>query len=369
MVSHKEIHVKDDLVETTLWYYASPGDRETLATAGIAWLLDPAGNHGHGRSVIDFLLRRCGIDSTPGSHLHVDVQDSPSRDRRFDIAIFENNTRNVVVELKCKTFGTREQLERYAASQEQPHVVRVGYGEWNWPTLNDSDRRRFPLVTLSDIADFVFSDTGTRKSLLAQEFVTALRSDADYLNGLHAFFCTEEQDTLPSQPQSIRYSQRFLNCLYWEWFKTRAMKQYPDVTWEFRTKSEISGVWTLPLYFPLPEGTTHRLEYFDIEIEGPLDYWLHLELGNKTGLRAGLDEVVGKAELRIGGDDFGTRTRLWNALSSGSSRAVTEGWRLPGKRPGSGWYWYAFRKDLPLRQFRFGALCDVIFGTGLHTHG
>jgi hypothetical protein len=70
---------------STIWSFAAPGDRETLASAGLAWLLDPHGSHGLGRANLNFLLERSALLPTSGDAIEIVPEDSPSRDRRFDI--------------------------------------------------------------------------------------------------------------------------------------------------------------------------------------------------------------------------------------------------------------------------------------------
>lgn len=314
---------------STIWSFAAPGDRETLASAGLAWLLDPHGSHGLGTSMVNFLFERSALQPTSGDAIEIVTEDSPSRDRRFDIAVKEGNATCLVIEVKCKTFGSDEQLHRYAKSAQA--VMRVGFGEWNWPTLEPADRRRFPLTSFSQIADHVLSHsaTGLGQGPTAVEFAEHMLRETNFLNQLYGFFVDGECLQFPPPPTHYRYSQRFLNQLYWRWFQVRAKQEHPTLDWGFKSASNSSGVWLSAFWREVSEDQRVQLPLFDLTLEGPLAYWVHVEFYNGSGLLAKPGDFVGMIQLRIGGDaDNGRRARVLAVLESKKSKLESAGWRL-----------------------------------------
>ncbi len=125
-------------MQSTLWSYAAPADRKPLASAFFAWLLDANGTHHLGTRVLKLFYLKCSLELNEVVDVRVLTKQSPSRDRRFDMTDNHGDTSNLVIETKCKTFGSREQLERYAA--KSPVAMWAGFSEMNCPELTDTDR-------------------------------------------------------------------------------------------------------------------------------------------------------------------------------------------------------------------------------------
>src|SRR5690606_29760689 len=128
------------------------------------------------------------------------------RDKRFDILLRVDEHPACVVEVKCKTAGTEDQLRRYA--DEGIRVVRVGFDEWNFPDLSDDLRVRFPLVKFDEISEMIDAATAKSQSPYArwlQDFSRQLRREADTFAGIGRYFIDESSDELPTSPSLHRY--------------------------------------------------------------------------------------------------------------------------------------------------------------------
>jgi hypothetical protein len=138
-----------------LWKFLAPADRETFLSGCIAWLMDPEGSHGLGRAVLDRFLcpERINVALDPGSATEIVPEDLGGRRKRFDIAVKQGGQPRVVLEVKCKTTGSSAQLETYR--QEGARVARIAFGEYNFPDLNDAQRRDFPFISIQEVAEWL----------------------------------------------------------------------------------------------------------------------------------------------------------------------------------------------------------------------
>jgi hypothetical protein len=344
---------------STIWSFAAPGDRETLTAAGIAWLLDPAGTHGLGDAILDHFCRRAAVPRPSPAAVRVIPEESPSRDRRFDIAIMSGHLRLFVVEVKCKTFGYRTQLIMYQPSATA--VVRCSFADWNWPDLSVEDRRTFPLITLDEISQLVLKEV-SHPQATATELARHLMNETSFLTLLHRYFIGDDLALPPEPPTSFRYSQRFLNQLYWSWVIQKGKEEHPQVFNDCTSKSERSGVWLIPFSAKVPRGEMKRLSPIDIELRGPLEYWLHAEIFNQMGLLAKPADAVGMLQLRVTGDtDAGQREETLQGVRQQVSRLAVEGWRMPGRTPPpTQGYYSVLTRSLSLVDFRFSRLVGLL---------
>src|SRR3990172_10401581 len=109
--------------ETTLWAYLAPVDRETFISGILSWLMDQKGNHGLREEFIKRILHKAGIQILPSDKIQIVPEHISKEGKRFDIAIWLND-RLVILEVKCKTKGTKKQLQEY---ERKAKVIRVGF--------------------------------------------------------------------------------------------------------------------------------------------------------------------------------------------------------------------------------------------------
>ena len=137
----------------SVWQYLAPADRETFVSGTICWLMDPKGDHGLGNQLLSVLLEKLELSANTNSELTVKPEVTEGRDKRFDICVCENDNPIAVFEVKCKTFGSQEQLEKYA--QTQTKLGRIAFGEWNFPGLREDERTDYPLITFAELAEIL----------------------------------------------------------------------------------------------------------------------------------------------------------------------------------------------------------------------
>src|SRR5690606_9653243 len=128
----------------------------------------------------------------PSGTLEVIPEASGGRDKRFDILLRVDGHRACVVEVKCKTAGTEDQLQRYA--KEGIHVGLVGFDELNFPDLSNDARERFPLVKFAEISEMIDAARAKSQSPYApwlQDFSRQLRREGDAFTGIRRYFIDE----------------------------------------------------------------------------------------------------------------------------------------------------------------------------------
>lgn len=347
----------------TLWDYAAPADRETLTSSVIAWLLSPQGNHGLGRA---FLTRFAEAAGVPLPHGTIEVRPEAwdSREKRFDILLCADDKRSCVVEVKCKTAGSAKQLERY--DDGTTRIVRVGFHEWNFPDLSAGQRRRFPLVTFDTIAaivDAAAAESGSPYERWLQDFSRQLRRERDTFAAIRRYFIDESSDELPTRPSLHRYSERFLNELFWKWFVDQWSEEHPDEQWGWTIRSERSGVWCGNCYSSrtVREGELYRSTPLGLEISGKFYYWVHLELFDRTGVLARPGTIAGSVQLRISNDlPSENRERIFRSILDAKPVWSKLGFRAPARRrPGDSYT--ALRKDFEIQDFRYSRIKELVY--------
>ena len=96
----------------SVWQYLAPADRETFISGTICWLMDPKGDHGLGKKLLSLLLKKLKLSAKTNSELTVKPEVTEGRDKRFDISVYENREQIAIFEVKCKTFGSRNQIKK-----------------------------------------------------------------------------------------------------------------------------------------------------------------------------------------------------------------------------------------------------------------
>ena len=262
----------------SVWQYLAPADRETFISGIICWLMDPKGDHGLGEKLLSLLLRELELSVRTNSELTVKPEVTEERDKRFDICVYENDDRIAVFEVKCKTFGSREQIKKYPEK-----LGRIAFGEWNFPDLNEDDRTDYPLITFANLAEEILRQTSSEKNSFVSSFATHLRKEAEFFQKLREFFIKETEAELPKLPTIHRFSDRFCNQLFWHWFKEQRFKDSLIKT-EPTTDSEKSGVWFASEEKRITESLS--LSELNLTLSGSFSYWIHIEFNNKTGILA-----------------------------------------------------------------------------------
>jgi hypothetical protein len=349
----------------SLWSYLAPADRETFASAYVAWLLDPSGTHGLGAQVQESLLRSARI-ATVGAPWTPKAEDKGGSDRRFDIALYEEANRRAVIEVKTKTIGDAAQLHKY--SEEGTPVIRMGFSEWNWEQLDEQDKRQFPLVKFSEFADMLDQigpasgvDEGQARSLAIQ-----LRDEQSFFDSLRAFF-EGNADFLQEYPNAQRLSARFYAQLFWSWFLTDVEQcgRLPGLQWHSR--SEKSGTWcsTFPRPFSVDAGNGLSIPDSDVVLPGPFKYSLHLEVTHGEALLGGdCTNHVGVFKVHLHGEpDDEHRLLIYETLKSNVDGLKGAGLYPPDRRPRSisSWgSWTVIQRPLAVRDIRFKPLTDLV---------
>ncbi len=338
----------------SVWQYLAPADRETFVSGTICWLMDPKGDHGLGNQLLSVLLEKLGLSANTNSELIIRPEVTEGRDKRFDICVYENGDQIAVFEVKCKTFGSREQIEKLV--QTQTRLGRIAFDEWNFPDLSEDARTNYPLITFAELAEILSQISSVENNPFVSSFATHLRKEADFFQKLRDFFIKETEAEPPKLPTIHRFSERFCNQLFWHWFKEQIRKKNRlNTDWE--TRSEHSGVW-----FASKEeiriADSLLLPKLNLNLSGSFSYWIHIELTNGTGGILGKrGEEVGKIEMRIY-KDTNCRNALFDQIKNADLGCKFQP-RNP--RPASqDNYWYAIRRPLKLEDFRFSKLHGLI---------
>ena len=331
----------------SVWQYLAPADRETFVSGTICWLMDPKGDHRLGNQLLSVLLEKLELSAKTNSELTIKPEVTEGRDKRFDICVYENDNPIAVFEVKCKTFGSRVQIENYA--QTQTKLGRIAFEEWNFPDLSEDDRKDYPLITFADLAEEISRRT---EHPLVSSFAYHLKQEAEFFQKLRGFFIKETEAEPPQIPTIHRFSDRFCNQLFWHWFKAQSCKNKLLKT-KPTTGSERSGVW-----FALDSVSKKRpLSVLNLELLGSFAYWIHIELNDQTGILAKKDKVVGSIQMRIT-EDKGCRNDLFQQIIEAD---LGYDFHPPKRRPSStSSYWTALHRPLKLEDFRFSKLHELI---------
>ena len=337
----------------SVWQYLAPADRETFISGTICWLMDPKGDHFLGEKLLSLLLKKLKLSYKTGSELTVKPEVTEGRDKRFDICVYENDNIIAVFEVKCKTFGSREQIiENYA--QTQTRLGRIAFDEWNFPCLSDDERKNYPLITFAHLAEEILRQISAQTNPFVFSFAKHLQKEAEFFQKLRGFFIEETEVEPPQLPTIHRFSDRFCNQLFWHWFKEQSFKGNLLRT-EPTTDSEKSGVWFASEEKRITESLL--LSELNLTLSGSFSYWIHIEFNNKTGILAKKDEVVGYIQMKITKDN-GCRNVLFDQIKN-----TYLGCKFQSRqnRPGSKYNsWYALWSPLKLKDFRFSKLHELI---------
>ncbi|MGE0087576.1 MAG: PD-(D/E)XK nuclease family protein [Desulfococcaceae bacterium] len=351
--------------KTTLWNFLAPADRETFISGTLAWLMDCNGDHGLNTEFLEGILQKIDRNIELSKCIKIIPEESFASDKRFDISVKEDESRLLIFEIKCKTMGTKKQLERY--SKEAKLLIRIGFDEWNFPDLDDNDREIYPLIKFSEINEILRKCASFHRSQYAHflaNFAEHLLNESNYFELLKNYYIDEKEGAVfPKLPNFHRYSQRFYNMLYWTWFGERLKREDEDISKSFvlKTESERSGVWFAlsPKKNIIDSQYAKCFKIINLTIPGKFYYWIHIELINKTGIIAEAEssEKVGYIQLRISEED--DRDRIYKIISDGKLEEYN--FIVTHKKPSKkNFYYSALRRDLSIKDFRYSELIKII---------
>lgn len=140
------------------------GNQELFHSSLIAWLLDPAGEHGYGRGLLEAFADvvaeqghsqlRTALQSA--SSIKVETETSSGKSR-YDIVLQIENTdvghTKVVIENKTKSLGDKGQFEQYAKHQRD-NLLLVALGLCDI-SFSEEVKAKYPLVTYRDVLDIL----------------------------------------------------------------------------------------------------------------------------------------------------------------------------------------------------------------------
>ena len=343
---------------TNLWQHLAPADHETFVSSAICWLLDRQGDHGLCDKLLRRLLGKLNLNLKDSSRLTVKAEETEGRDKRFDISVHEDGEPIARFEVKCKTIGSLDQLEKYSANGRK--LGRIAFGEWNYKNLEEEHKQEYPLITFSCLANEicqVIEHTSSKTRYFVESFEKHLKAEHEFFEKLRGYLIEETEDSPPKRPTMHRFSQRFYNQLYWHWFqeKCRIEKLLP-CTWQ--SKSERSGVWLAS--HGKPWGAELSLPKLGLHLpHTPGSCWVHIELHNRTGILSDENCEVGSLQLRIckDKDPEGNRAAIYEGLRN----VRTCGFNPPRRRPGrKSSYWTGLKRPLKLMDYRFSKLHELI---------
>lgn len=346
-------------MKTTIWNFLAPADRETFISGVLAWLMDCNGNHDLKSEFLEGMFQKVQLKINNSSNIKIATEDSLDNDKRFDISVKINNNLFAIFEVKCKTKGTKKQLERY--SKKANSVFRIGFDEWNFTDIDDNDRKKYPLIKYSEIADILKNCMSYQKSQyfnFLQDFSNQFINESEYFISLKKYFIDEIQNEIPQIPHFHRYSQRFYNMLFWDWFIQKIKNDVRFKNLNLLTKSERSGVWFILSPGIVDSHATKKFNHLNLQLQGKFDYWVHIELVNKTGIIAEKGEKVGYIQLRISHED--DRDNIYNLISS-PNNAIQKNKFIVSKRPSKNYSYYSvLKRELTIDEFRYSKLTEII---------
>jgi hypothetical protein len=337
-----------------LWNYVGLSDRETLLTGTLGWLMDPSGNHNAGPVFLQRIFRRIGFNDTSDlGNYEVEVEETDKRSR-FDLRIKRENQTELILEAKCKTYGSKKQLEKYEKSA--PVVGRIGYGEFNYPDLNDEERKKFPLLTYQEVAEDL--EVVKQKADSYNDLIDSVKHhitlESQGFENLKQYYFQENVDQPPAKENRQHLGTKFLHELYWRWFK-----EMGDFT-DWKQKNDVSGTWCANHDRDAKNGEFLAYPGLGLSLPGPVHTWIQLELQGDLYGRA--DEIIGKCELRVSHEQTNEhRQTVYNVFKENKENLRDLGMPMLSRKPSNrNNYYTALRRMLTRAEFRYSALRDLI---------
>ncbi len=341
-----------------LWHFIGLSDRETLISGILGWFLNPTGDHGLGNTFLIEIMKQVGIEKTFTNDTSVQVEQNSKGGRRFDILLTINDGEKIAIEVKCKTYGSVNQLKKY--SEKVSKVIRVGFDEWNYPDLDNTEREKYPLLKFKEIATIlkrVARDKNNYNDLISS-ISKHLINESDAFDHIYEYYISEKKASPPHNYYKKNKGQRFVNILFWSWFLEKMEDTDLDLKYNWKINSERSGVWCAGLNINVPENEVISLNSFNLKLNGPFNAWVHFEVNNKATLFGDEKEVAGKVQLRI------TDSNRLNLIHEEFKKSLAElndrGYQIPKRRPGNSIYYNAITRYLSKRELRYSSLVQIL---------
>lgn len=342
-----------------LWEFIGLSDRETLLSGIIGWLLNPKGDHNLGDSVLNKFLKLAGIENSLFTdNSNVQVEQKSKSGRRFDIFIKDQNNNKVAIEVKCKTDGTLKQLKNY--SESVPTIIRIGFGEWNFPDMGEFDRNNYPLITFKEIAG-ILENVGKKSNKyndLISSCIEHLNRESNIFDHIYEYYITENR-SLALNNYNREKGKRFYNRLYWRWILTKMIKNDPDIKNNWKIKSQSSGDCFAGADRKVGDNEILNLNSFNLELKGPFKVWIHFEIKNKASLFGPENNNVGEVQLRI--DNSKYLKLLHEEFKKSKEVLNKKGYELPKQKPKKGSNYYrAITKPLTKNELKYSSLVNIL---------
>jgi hypothetical protein len=286
------------------------GNQELFHSSIIAWLLDPAGEHGFGVGFLNSfaqVVERNGCPKMlsalkPTSTTTVGTETT-ARKSRYDIRL-ETGQTVVVIENKTKSLGEEPQFEKYKA--ENAVLIALGLCDLSF---SEGVKRSYPVVTYTDVLAILdrlpeppHSDfrvlVGHYRQFLRRELALLSEIDRWYTTGavVHAWAILDLVSAAGTYTENDR---RFLNLYLLERLRRDLLRnpKWKNCRWEM-DKNMQSGVW-LALFDLEKEPGIFRYEDSLAAAcrEHRASVWFHVEL--RSGVLAKDDEsTAGIVQLR-----------------------------------------------------------------------
>lgn len=349
----------ENFMSNTLWNFLAPADRETFISGTLAWLMDYNGDHSLKNEFLNKMLSLVHNKIKDSDIIEITPEESFGTGKRFDISVKVNGDLFVVFEVKCKTTGSKKQLERYSKDAD---VIRISFDEWNFPDLDEQERQKYPLIKFSYVIDYLKKCKSFRVSpyyTFLENFSTHLVKESEYFESLINYFINETTEDIPKLPNFHRYSQRFYNMLYWNWFKEKISSDNTLSMLTPNSRSESSGVWFSLTPEIVESGNLKKFNSLDLELPGKFWPWIHIELANKTGIISENGEIVGYIQLRLCDED--DREKIFQMIKNANTALDKHKFLLRSRKPSnSSNYYSAFKRELSVEEFRYSNLIKII---------
>lgn len=329
----------------------------------LGWLLDPRGDHDLGDGFLSTMLSAIDLADIDPDAVRIVVEgDAPGRGR-FDIRLDADDT-TAVLEVKAKTRGSREQLVQYADQVDV--LARVGFGEWNFPDLEETEREQWPLVDFQRLAGMLekaLDDTSSPFEALLRSLVGYVRAEQQALDGLHDYFLEETRSHPPARPHTHRLADRGINALFWHWFVNRWRADDPSDS-DWKIKSQKSGVWcsNWPSPVVVPGDAYLVIPDSEVQLPGPFSFWLHTEIWNKCSVFANEDAKVGSLMLKVRSKDrpANKHLELYKVLRACEDELRDRDIAIPRRRPSRTQNFTAVSRRLRVSDLRYSNLRSLL---------
>lgn len=292
------------------------GNQELFHSSVVAWLLDPAGEHGLGHGFLNAFARLVESHGCPRMREALDAgteariaTEVTARSSRYDI-VLRIGVVTVVIENKTKSLGDEPQFEKYGGGK----LVLVALGLCPM-SFSRAVQDKYPVITYAEVLSALDALPPAPPSdfrVLVDHYRLFLRRELAVLAGIDGWYSTGEVvagaailelvDGVGGQTENDR---RFLHLYLLEHLRQQLQGSIRWRGCSLRTdKNMQSGVWLA--VFDAENGAG-RFRFTDplaaLWRECCASAWFHIELSDEA-LAGADDDVAGVVQLRCstGGD-------------------------------------------------------------------